>query len=690
MMHKNKEHDQMLDSYLQRVSQYDESATASRLLRHIRSTHAHASTDDAAREVLVRAAGGDLVTFLGALVLHDTAAMSGISSTGEVTPTAEMLSGLNASKRKRTPHKDKEAESSARKRRPLGPLFVQDAEYTPDDERQISGDGDDGAYLPFQARQKAVTDELRCQARGTPGLQQLGSDVTNVIRGFLSAQDDAQLRRVNSQFKTGRVLGDVALTLTNSYKSRQSLTTLLDNFSTRYPGLRRLTAIKFRDDLMKRLLRSGILPSRLQTLNLHDAKSIPNFNLCIALLPSSVQSLRVLGSTFDDGSAIETDATKQVGLDARSEEQQTRAIQSLDLSLNTFPSGGAVLVTRELDNLTSLTSLTVRQNNFVVDSDDDYDSDEVNSCTLLSMDWSNLASTLTSLTFAGNMVNGTLMKKSCYLPNLNTLTSLTSLDLSHNSITDGEVTTLFSSNSNLLGLRSLNLSDNWLSEPLASTVGELISLVLLDLSNNNLSDSNGLEKLTKLTSLNLSGNEFLVMPGLEELTLLTHLDVSNTFGLDTFLDSFSGQLKSLTRLQTLNVGKNNFGKLDSSLILSFTDALRSLTALTSLDVSTNYLGNKGVSKILDALKQRTSLQNLDLSGNSIGGDMYDLEKHVNKLAQLPSLVTLNVSSNEFNDATSTALISGLNGCCTKLAMVDLSDNEGRMKKTRSAAFDVKN
>ena len=102
---------------------------------------------------------------------------------------------------------------------------------------------------------------------------------------------------------------------------------------------------------------------------------------------------------------------------------------------------------------------------------------------------------LTSLNLSDNQLTGSI-------PTLSSLTGLTSLDLSDNQLT-GSIPTM----SGLSSLTTLNLSDNQLSGSIPALSG-LSSLTTLDLSDNQLSGSiPALSGLTGLTTLSLSDNQ---------------------------------------------------------------------------------------------------------------------------------------------------------------------------------------
>ena len=171
------------------------------------------------------------------------------------------------------------------------------------------------------------------------------------------------------------------------------------------------------------------------------------------------------------------------------------------------------------------------------------------------------------------------------------LAAITSLDLNRKGIKSFKIGDF----NGLTSLTSLNLSFNDITD--ISTLEDLTSLTSLNLWFNELSDISALEKLTALTSLNLSENYISDISALEDLSSLTSLDLRNNSISDI------SALEDLSSLTSLSLSNNSISDI------STLDALTSLTRLT-LD------GNSIID--ISALEDLTSLTDLDLSRNSIG------------------------------------------------------------------------
>ena len=218
---------------------------------------------------------------------------------------------------------------------------------------------------------------------------------------------------------------------------------------------------------------------------------------------------------------------------------------------------------------------------------------------------------------------------------LGKLTSLTRLDLSGN-----RLTTLPESLGNLTALTRLSLGHSlylpgWLEFAPANvvhttdeavydleTVRPLRRLISIEASGNRLTTlPKSLGKLTSLTTLDLSRNRLTTLPeSLGKLTSLTTLDLSGN-RLTTLPESL-GKLTSLTRLD-----------LSGNRLTTLPESLGKLTSLTTLDLSGNRL-----TTLPESLGKLTSLTMLDLSGNR-------LTTLPESLGKLTSLTTLNLSRN---------------------------------------------
>ncbi|MCJ1352011.1 MAG: hypothetical protein MMC33_001995 [Icmadophila ericetorum] len=151
------------------------------------------------------------------------------------------------------------------------------------------------------------------------------------------------------------------------------------------------------------------------------------------------------------------------------------------------------------------------------------------------------------------------------------LSRLTSLNLSKNNITNAA----FEIICQIESLKELHLGDNALSGDLPSSLGEMVSLEVLDLHGNKISHIPlQVEKLSKLKVINISDNKLSSIP----LTAMTRLPLVELSASRNRLDGILLPL-SFPRLQKLDVSENA--------LVSLYEGGLDLPALQWIDVSKN-------------------------------------------------------------------------------------------------------
>lgn len=182
---------------------------------------------------------------------------------------------------------------------------------------------------------------------------------------------------------------------------------------------------------------------------------------------------------------------------------------------------------------------------------------------------------------------------------------------------------------NFPALRVLDLSQLGLTA-VPSNISTLTSLESLNLSNNTISQNFGaLSALANLKELNFSGNQLTQIPSqLSSLTGLTSLDLSRNL----FSTSYSAALASLKNLEWLSLADNQ--------ITAFPTELSQLKKLVHFNISDNkisggfgsllvlkyleqlYLDKNLISGIFPAeLLQLSQLQMISLTGNQLSGEI---------------------------------------------------------------------
>ena len=217
---------------------------------------------------------------------------------------------------------------------------------------------------------------------------------------------------------------------------------------------------------------------------------------------------------------------------------------------------------------------------------------------------------------------------------LETLTTLTHVDLSKNIISDlsplsgntaltelnlqGNALTDISPVAGFTELTRLILADNSIKE--ASPLGSCVKLQQLDIRNNSVETFGGLGNLVSLISLDASSNKLPNVGGIGNCTALEKLDLSKNA-----LESMDGMV-SLVNLVTLDVSYNNIHTIPE-----FSDS----AALSSFNGCHNFFED------VSGLAGMNSLNNVYLDYNNI--------TDINVLASCPNLIQVNVFHTNVTD-----------------------------------------
>jgi Leucine-rich repeat (LRR) protein len=243
---------------------------------------------------------------------------------------------------------------------------------------------------------------------------------------------------------------------------------------------------------------------------------------------------------------------------------------------------------------------------------------------------------------------------------------------------------------NLINLRNLDLSTNYISE--MTKLEKLVNLVNLDLSQNEISEIKGLENLNNLEVLNLEWNNIREIKNLENLVSLRELNLSDNKEIP--------EIKGLRKLKNLEIlrlfnnymvneikeleGLNNLKILDiskDSAMIDF-DVIKEFLTWKSpfkdgIDVKEIIKNNKIINERYDEYRKKlkkyrdyikeikgldtlTNLEELFLEGNSI--------TEIKGLEKLKNLNVLNLSGNKITE------IKGLENL-KKLKKLILVDNQ---------------
>ncbi|CAL5341170.1 unnamed protein product [Camellia sinensis] len=245
------------------------------------------------------------------------------------------------------------------------------------------------------------------------------------------------------------------------------------------------------------------------------------------------------------------------------------------------------------------------------------------------------------------------------------LIKLQYLDLSNNKITG-----LPSDFWSLGSLKTLNLSSNQISETLPSNIGNFGLLETLDLSSNNFSGKipETLSSLVRLQALKLNGNRFdsIIPFGILSCHSLVSLDLSSNQLNGNLPNGFGS---AFTKLKYLNLAQNeirgrasDFSGMISTLYLNISRNLFSGSVigvfkvpLEIIDLSQNQFDGHISQVYFNSSFNRSGLVYLDLSENHLSGEFFT------NLNEAQNLKHLNLAYNRFSEQAflKISMLSGL-------------------------------
>ncbi|CAN6813389.1 hypothetical protein HID58_054649 [Brassica napus] len=224
----------------------------------------------------------------------------------------------------------------------------------------------------------------------------------------------------------------------------------------------------------------------------------------------------------------------------------------------------------------------------------------------------------------------------------------------------------------LLSLVRLDLSENCIMA-LPETIGGLLSLTMLDLHSNRISQlPESIGDLLNLVNLNLSGNQLTSLPSsFSRLINLEELDLSSNS-----LSVLPETISSLVSLKKLDVETNNIEEIPHS--ISGCSSLKELRAdynrlkalpgavgkIATLEILSVRYNN--IRQLPTTMSSMANLKELDVSFN-------ELESVPESLCYATTLVKLNIGNNFANLRS----LPGLIGNLEKLEELDMSNNQIR-------------
>ncbi|KAL0206005.1 hypothetical protein P9112_001312 [Eukaryota sp. TZLM1-RC] len=253
--------------------------------------------------------------------------------------------------------------------------------------------------------------------------------------------------------------------------------------------------------------------------------------------------------------------------------------------------------------------------------------------------------------------------------------TLTTLDLWVNNITDEGASALaraLESNSTLteLNLRRNNITDEGASA-LARALESNSSLTTLDLQFNNITDegasalARALESNSTLTRLSLQNNKITdegasaLARALESNSSLTTLDLLGNNITDEGASALARALESNSTLTELNLQSNNITDEGASALAR---ALESNSSLTELNLWRSNITDEGAGALARALETNSTLTTLNLGNNNITSE--GASALARALETNCTLTTLYLGGNNITSEGASALARALESNCT--------------------------
>ena len=180
-------------------------------------------------------------------------------------------------------------------------------------------------------------------------------------------------------------------------------------------------------------------------------------------------------------------------------------------------------------------------------------------------------------------------------------------------------------NTTLISLKLCNINNNG-AVNIAKAIQMNTTLHTLDMSDNEISDdeviaiSDCLKKNSSLEKLNLSKNEIkitnegakMIAEALQLNTTLKQLDLSINKIFDDGATAISNVLKSNITLQELNISHNN---ITNKGITKITEAIQINSTLQNINISKNHITTEGLLYLMEAVKNNCTLQVVNITHN---------------------------------------------------------------------------
>ena len=216
---------------------------------------------------------------------------------------------------------------------------------------------------------------------------------------------------------------------------------------------------------------------------------------------------------------------------------------------------------------------------------------------------------------------------------------------------------------------------------LARTLGSVLRITVLDLSDNSLLENGDCITLAEtikynstVTELDLSANGLgdgectALAEAIKHNSTITQMDLSANDLCIGSCTALAEAIKHNSTITQLDLSRNGLGTGDCTTLAK---AIKHNSTITQLDLSENKLGTGNYSALAEAIKHNSTITQLDMSRNKLGtGDGTALAEAIK---QNSTITQLDLSSNEFGTGDCTALAEAIKHNST-ITQLDLSWN----------------
>ena len=254
-------------------------------------------------------------------------------------------------------------------------------------------------------------------------------------------------------------------------------------------------------------------------------------------------------------------------------------------------------------------------------------------------------------------------------------TKLQEIDLSDNNLLAAGTVSIFNALKNIFTLTSVNISHNWITNEAADDIGAVLSqniyLKELYLANNYLESNGiitlckGMNKILYLTNLDMSCNKITDEAAQDVATFILVNHHLKELNLSDNLIQAPGAttiLSNCLHLTKINICKNAITDEAANTIAKF---ISQSTKLKEFDVSTNYLQAVGAVKIFRAIT-KSNLQKLSINNNLINDGA--AEDIISVLPRITKSMEINLENNKLTPRTIHDIASEISNYKCKLSI----------------------